>query len=170
MSSKPDPTVSPAPSSAAPPLDTSPKLKAERIQTPAGGPAATTDRAVQPGPRARRLTAKQAGNVVAGLPSWEVAGGNRELVCRFDFPTERRALAVFSIVAELAQDRRLTPRLELQANRLTVRLSTHAARGITGTDVDFARALAAASWLLTLGGEQPAPSRGRTAGRRERAA
>ena len=89
---------------------------------------------------AERLTDGQVQEGLEALGGWRRDGDL--LVCASKHADFAAALARLNAVAELAERENHHPDLELHDwNRLTIRLTTHSAGGITAADLALARAI-----------------------------
>jgi 4a-hydroxytetrahydrobiopterin dehydratase len=80
-------------------------------------------------------------DALAGLPGWTAAGGAIACEYRFrGFPDAVAFVVRLSYAAEAADHH---PDLDIRYNRVRVTLSTHSEGGVTGRDLDLARAVAA---------------------------
>jgi 4a-hydroxytetrahydrobiopterin dehydratase len=76
---------------------------------------------------------------LAALPGWELQGA--ELVRTFELGSFPEAVAALVAVAEAAEAAQHHPDMELRYRRLTFRLTTHSAGGLTRKDLDLAGAI-----------------------------
>lgn len=90
------------------------------------------------------LSDQQIEQELASLPGWSRDGDaiRRE----FRFSGFREAIAFIVRIAFEAEQRDHHPDLSNVYNRVTIRLSTHDAGGITEKDFDLARAIDAVNW------------------------
>jgi 4a-hydroxytetrahydrobiopterin dehydratase len=90
------------------------------------------------------LSDQQIEQELGSLPGWSRDGDaiRRE----FRFGGFREAIAFIVRIAFEAEQRDHHPELSNVYNRVTVRLSTHDAGGITEKDFDLARAIEAVNW------------------------
>lgn len=98
------------------------KLKAERIGATLGS-GALRDR-------------------LKDLPGWEVTSDGKALARTYEFPTFRAAVAFVHFVAEVAEAQGHHPEIEIQRKRVTLKLATREASGVTEQDVELARRIA----------------------------
>jgi 4a-hydroxytetrahydrobiopterin dehydratase len=73
------------------------------------------------------------------LPGWRRE--DDALVLTADLPTFPVAIGVVARVGEIAEGRDHHPDIDIRWRTLTFRCSTHSAGGITGKDVELARAI-----------------------------
>jgi 4a-hydroxytetrahydrobiopterin dehydratase len=86
-----------------------------------------------------RLDEAAVARALAQLPGWERAGSAIRRTYRFeDF---RAALAFVNRVGELAERAGHHPDIDIRYNAVTLALTTHDAGGLTGKDLDLARAV-----------------------------
>jgi 4a-hydroxytetrahydrobiopterin dehydratase len=78
---------------------------------------------------------------LAGVKGWRLAGGALEK--RFTFSNFKEAMFFVNSVAGLAEQAGHHPDLSVVYNRVTLRLSTHDAGGITAKDFDLAKRIEA---------------------------
>ena len=78
---------------------------------------------------------------LAGLKGWTLAAGALEK--RFTFANFKEAMFFVNSVAGLAEQAGHHPDLSVVYNRVTLRLSTHDAGGITPKDFDLAKQIEA---------------------------
>jgi 4a-hydroxytetrahydrobiopterin dehydratase len=82
------------------------------------------------------LTPMTVQEALGGLPGWKVDGN--AIVREFTFRDFSEAFAFMTRVALAAETLNHHPEWSNVYNRVTVRLSTHSAGGITGLDVELA--------------------------------
>ena len=70
------------------------------------------------------------------LPGWRVEG--RELIKEFQFATYLAGIEFVHQVAHLAEEMNHHPDLLVRWRKVTVRLATHSAGGLTGLDFELA--------------------------------
>lgn len=83
------------------------------------------------------LTDDEARNAISDLSGWKLVGG--ELVKQYVFGGFPAAIAFVNRIAERAEAADHHPDLEINYNRVRVRLRTHSADGITDRDTALAR-------------------------------
>ena len=88
-------------------------------------------------PGAPRLSTAEVGAHLAALPGWKLEGN--ALTKTFRFPGYGETIAFVNAVAAVAQREDHHPDLSVTWGRITVKLSTHSAGGITDKDFDLAR-------------------------------
>lgn len=88
--------------------------------------------------------------LIASLPSWRVEG--LELVREFRFPSYLAGIEFVRRVADFAEALNHHPDLYVGWRKVTVRLSTHSAGGLTNLDFELA------GQITTLGSGLPDPS------------
>jgi len=71
------------------------------------------------------------------LPGWERR--DREIVKTFDLRNFVDAVAFVNRVAEIAEAAQHHPDIDIRWNRVSLRLSSHSAGGLTEKDLDMAR-------------------------------
>jgi 4a-hydroxytetrahydrobiopterin dehydratase len=89
------------------------------------------------------LSAEAIQHHLAALPGWQVEG--RELVREFRFPSYLEGISFVQRVALLAEAQNHHPDLHVGWRRVTVRLSTHSAGGLTTLDFELAAQISATS-------------------------
>lgn len=72
-------------------------------------------------------------------PAWELAGG--QLVKSVSCTDFARALSFVNDVGRLAEEADHHPDIDIRYSRVTLALVTHSAGGITGRDLELARAI-----------------------------
>lgn len=87
----------------------------------------------------KKLTLPEIQDALKELEGWTLEADM--LTWRRTFGSFAEAFALTTQVALLAERRDHHPDVALSYTRLTLRLTTHDARGITARDLDFARAL-----------------------------
>ena len=80
-------------------------------------------------------------SALAKLPGWQVEG--RELVKEFQFASYLAGIEFVQQVARLAEEMNHHPDLLVRWRKVTVRLATHSAGGLTKLDVELAGKIAA---------------------------
>ncbi len=80
---------------------------------------------------------------LAGLGGWKQVGN--AIQKQYAFPDFKAAMFFVNVVAGLAEKAGHHPDLTITYNRVTVRLSTHDAGGITGKDFEVAKGIEAVS-------------------------
>jgi 4a-hydroxytetrahydrobiopterin dehydratase len=73
---------------------------------------------------------------LAGHPAWQVEG--KELVRTYQFPSFRQAIAFVNRVADAAEREGHHPDIDIRYRRVTLRLTTHDAGGLTFRDPKLA--------------------------------
>ncbi len=86
-----------------------------------------------------RLTLPEIEDALKGLDGWTLEADT--LTWSRTFSSFAEVFALTTQVALLAERRDHHPDIALSYNRLTLRLTTHDAEGITARDLEFARAL-----------------------------
>jgi 4a-hydroxytetrahydrobiopterin dehydratase len=84
------------------------------------------------------LSAQEIEAGLAQLPLWRLEG--QEIVRTLEFPGFKQAIAYVNGVADQAEKVDHHPDILVQYNKVTLRLSTHDAGGISSRDFSFARA------------------------------
>jgi 4a-hydroxytetrahydrobiopterin dehydratase len=79
-----------------------------------------------------RLSAEQVREALAGLDGW--SGDTAELTRCVELASFRAAIQVVDRVAEVAEELDHHPDIDIRWRRLTFRLSTHSAGGVTELD------------------------------------
>lgn len=74
---------------------------------------------------------------LTSLPGWRVDG--RELIKEFQFPSYLSGIEFVNKVARLAEAMNHHPVLHVGWRKVTMRLSTHSAGGLTALDLELAR-------------------------------
>lgn len=87
----------------------------------------------------QKLTDAEIDTALATLPGWQRAGD--ALTRTFELPSFARAVAVVGEVARHADAVDHHPDMLIQYRKLTFTLSTHDAGGISGRDLELARAI-----------------------------
>ncbi len=85
------------------------------------------------------LSPEQITAALAGLDGWQLEGG--ALVRTFRFSDFVRAVDFVEQLAEVAEAQRHHPDIDIRYNKVTLRLSSHDAGGLTDRDVKLAEAL-----------------------------
>ena len=75
---------------------------------------------------------------LADLDDWRYADG--ALTRTFRFADFVHAIGFVEHLAEVAEERKHHPDIDIRYNKVTLRLSTHSAGGVTALDVDLAKA------------------------------
>ena len=75
---------------------------------------------------------------LAGLNDWAYA--DEALTRTFRFADFVHAIGFVEHLAEVAEELQHHPDIDIRYNKVTLRLSTHSAGGVTARDVDLARA------------------------------
>ena len=85
------------------------------------------------------LSTAQIETALADLDGWAYADGALTRTFRFaDFP---RAVDFVEQLADVAESMQHHPDIDIRYNKVTLRLATHSAGGITARDVELAEAL-----------------------------
>ncbi len=87
-------------------------------------------------PYAPLLSSDEIDDVIRALPEWEREG--ETLVRTVRCPSFRDAMALVNAVADAAEAADHHPDFDIRWRRVTFRLTTKAAGGLTGRDVDMA--------------------------------
>lgn len=114
-------------------------LRPERIQSrtpPGDGP-----RALKPERVERRLTSDQMTELLAGLPGWRLSADGLALETAVAFPAFPLAVMFVNLVGALAEITHRYPRIEVDGPRVSLRLVSPRARGLTDADFELARAI-----------------------------
>jgi 4a-hydroxytetrahydrobiopterin dehydratase len=82
------------------------------------------------------LTPDERAEFIAAHPAWKLEGAS--LVRRYEFRDFVEAFAFVSRVALLSEKALHHPDIQLNWNTVTLRLTTHAAGGLTSRDIDLA--------------------------------
>jgi 4a-hydroxytetrahydrobiopterin dehydratase len=85
------------------------------------------------------LSPEQIAAALADLDGWELE--DRALVRTFRFADFVHAVDFVEQLAEVAEAQRHHPDIDIRYNKVTLRLSSHDAGGLTGRDVKLAEAL-----------------------------
>jgi 4a-hydroxytetrahydrobiopterin dehydratase len=85
------------------------------------------------------LSQEQIAAALADLDGWELQDG--ALVRTFRFADFVHAVDFVEQLAEVAESQRHHPDIDIRYNKVTLRLSSHDAGGLTGRDVKLAEAL-----------------------------
>jgi 4a-hydroxytetrahydrobiopterin dehydratase len=85
------------------------------------------------------LSEEQIATALSDLEGWELADG--ALVRTFRFADFVRAVDFVEQLAEVAEAQRHHPDIDIRYNKVTLRLSSHDAGGVTARDVKLAEAL-----------------------------
>ena len=84
-----------------------------------------------------KLSDQQRDDALERLSDWQAQG---EAIARtFHLRDFARAIDFVNAVAEMAEDANHHPDIDIRYNKVTLRLSTHSAGGLTAKDVDLAR-------------------------------
>ncbi|GIX17065.1 MAG: putative pterin-4-alpha-carbinolamine dehydratase [Rhodothalassiaceae bacterium] len=79
---------------------------------------------------------------LAGLPGWRIDEDGKAITCHLRFADFNAAFALITRVALLAERMDHHPEWSNVYNRVTIRLTTHDAGGVTERDIVMARAIA----------------------------
>jgi 4a-hydroxytetrahydrobiopterin dehydratase len=90
---------------------------------------------------ATKLTDAERDKAVAGLPGWKYEAGAKALIRDFKFRDFSEAFGFMARVALLAQAANHHPDWSNSYNKVSVRLSTHDAGGVTANDAALAAAI-----------------------------
>jgi 4a-hydroxytetrahydrobiopterin dehydratase len=83
-----------------------------------------------------RVAEEEVAAALAGLPGWE---RHDDVIAKtFRFPDFARAIEFVNAVAVMAEDARHHPDIDVRYNKVTLRLTTHDAGGLTHADLDLA--------------------------------
>ena len=85
------------------------------------------------------LNREQVEAALADLSDWGFEG--EELVRTFRFADFVHAVDFVERLAEVAEERQHHPDIDIRYNKVTLRLTTHSAGGVTAKDVDLAEAV-----------------------------
>lgn len=91
-----------------------------------------------------KLTPEQIQDWLSRNPGWAASGGDA-IGREFRFADFVHAVAFVNRVAELAEAAEHHPDIDIRYSKVTLRLSTHDAGGVTGKDLDLARAAESAA-------------------------
>jgi pterin-4a-carbinolamine dehydratase len=94
-----------------------------------------------PVPIKERLKAERIQELLQGLPGWRVAWGGRAVMRRYALPGHNSVAAFIENVGDLARKRGLRADLDLRPSRVTVRVVSRPARGLTMAEVNLASAI-----------------------------
>jgi 4a-hydroxytetrahydrobiopterin dehydratase len=83
------------------------------------------------------LTGAELAAARSALPAWEI--GPREMQREFRFTSYLGGVAFVNEIAAVAEDMNHHPDIHIGWRKVTVRISTHSAGGLTALDTDFAR-------------------------------
>jgi 4a-hydroxytetrahydrobiopterin dehydratase len=86
-----------------------------------------------------RLSDTDVTAALARLPGWNRDGDS--LVRTFGFADFGHAMEFVNLVAEMAQAANHHPDIDIRYNKVTLRLSTHSAGGLTTHDVELAQGI-----------------------------
>ena len=86
-----------------------------------------------------RLGEEQIAAALGDLPEWQLEGDT--LVRTWRFADFVRAVEFVEEVAQVAEDLQHHPDIDIRYNKVTLRLSTHSAGGLTTNDVGLATRL-----------------------------
>jgi 4a-hydroxytetrahydrobiopterin dehydratase len=85
------------------------------------------------------LNKEQIESALAGLDDWAYVG--EALTRTFRFADFVHAVGFVEHLAEVAEERQHHPDIDIRYNKVTLRVSTHSAGGVTQRDVDLAKAV-----------------------------
>lgn len=88
-----------------------------------------------------RLSRPAIKEALAGLPGWRVEDDGKAITCQLRFADFNAAFALITRVALLAERMDHHPEWSNVYNRVTIRLTTHDAGGVTERDITMARAI-----------------------------
>jgi 4a-hydroxytetrahydrobiopterin dehydratase len=77
---------------------------------------------------------------ISRLPSWKLEEDGKWMSCRRLFPTFPEAIAFVNKVADIAEQMNHHPMIGIDYRRVTLRLTTWNSGGITGLDINSAKA------------------------------
>ena len=86
-----------------------------------------------------KLDDEQRAAALEGLDGWSAEG--ETIVRTFRFKDFVQAMDFVGQVAELAEERRHHPDIDIRYNKVTLRLSSHDVGGVTARDIGFAEAV-----------------------------
>ena len=86
-----------------------------------------------------RLSEEQIAAALVDLPEWQLEGDT--LVRTWRFADFVHAVEFVEVVAQVAEDLQHHPDIDIRYNKVTLRLSTHSAGGLTTNDVGLATRL-----------------------------
>jgi 4a-hydroxytetrahydrobiopterin dehydratase len=84
------------------------------------------------------LSDQEITEVLASLPAWEREGN--EITATYKFPTYLAGIAFVQQVAEIAEQSNHHPDIHIGWRKVTLRVSTHSAGGLTQKDMALAKA------------------------------
>ncbi len=90
---------------------------------------------------ATTLTESQIADALPTVPGWSLE--SRDIHRTFDFPDFAAAMVFVNGVATLAEHVNHHPDIDIRWNKVTLRLSTHSAGGLTALDFDLAKRIGA---------------------------
>ena len=85
------------------------------------------------------LNKEQIESALAGLDDWAYVG--EALTRTFRFADFVHAIGFVEHLAEVAEEQKHHPDIDIRYNKVTLRVSTHSAGGVTQRDVDLAKAV-----------------------------
>ena len=85
------------------------------------------------------LNQEQIAAALASLPDWSMQGD--ALTRTFRFADFVHSIDFVERLADVAEERQHHPDIDIRYNKVTLRLSTHSAGGVTQRDVDLAEAI-----------------------------
>lgn len=88
-----------------------------------------------------QLSETERGDALEGLPEWDFDDGRGAITRSFTFDDFSQAFAFMTQVALLAEKSDHHPEWSNVWNRVDILLTTHDAGGLSGRDIDMARAI-----------------------------
>ena len=88
----------------------------------------------------RTYSAEQVQTHLKSAPGWEVIGGN-SITRTYKLPSFRSALSFVAHVGELAEAQDHHPDIDIRYCKVTLKLSTHSAGGLTEKDFELVGAI-----------------------------
>lgn len=88
-----------------------------------------------------QLSQAEREDALEGLPEWDYQDGRDAIIRRFTFDDFSQAFAFMTQVALLAEKADHHPEWSNVWNRVDILLTTHDAGGLSGRDIDMARAI-----------------------------
>ncbi|MFZ0493689.1 MAG: 4a-hydroxytetrahydrobiopterin dehydratase [Acidimicrobiia bacterium] len=85
------------------------------------------------------LTPAERAEFLAAHPAWKLDGGT--LICTYTFSDFVEAFSFVARVALLAEKAFHHPDIQISWNKVTLRLTTHSAGGLTSRDIDLAASI-----------------------------
>lgn len=96
--------------------------------------------------QATRLTATEVVEGLSGLPGWE--GDDQQIEATYAMATFPVAIELVGLVGEAAEQANHHPDIDIRWRKVTFRLSTHDAGGVTGKDFALASRIQAHAQAL----------------------